>query len=200
MTLRGVEMRNRVESAWLGLLLGTGVIVARMGSDGSANAATAAPTKKAAPAPVRDLNGVWAAPVADARLNPTAPLTPYGKAQFATHKNDTAYSVAASNDPLKTCDPQGFPRNVLNEIRGIEFEQVPNKMLELLQYQRTWREIWTDGRRLPTNVGEPRADPIQGGTASRLASGMEITPSSWTPSEPMTRPGSIASVILAARI
>jgi hypothetical protein len=107
----------------------------------------------AAPAPIHDLNGVWAAPTPDARLNPTAPLTPWGKAQFATHKNEQDFSVAASNDPLKMCDPQGFPRNILNELRGIEFEQVPNKMLELLQYQRTWREIWMDGRKLPTNVG-----------------------------------------------
>jgi hypothetical protein len=114
-----------------------------------------APAKKAAPAPVRDLNGVWATGAPDARLNPTPPLTAFGKAQFATHKNSQAYSVAASNDPLKSCDPQGFPRNILNELRGIEFEQVPNKMLELLQYQRTWREIWTDGRKLPANVGEP---------------------------------------------
>jgi len=30
---------------------------------------------------------------------------------------------------------------------------VPKRMLELYQYQRIWREIWTDGRKLPTNVG-----------------------------------------------
>jgi hypothetical protein len=160
-------MRNYIECACFGLLVS--LVLSLPGA-----AQTARPTqpateaKKAAPAPVRDLNGVWAAPGPDARLNPTAPMTAWGKEQFATHKNDQAYSVAASNDPLKTCDPQGFPRNILNELRGIEFEQVPNKMLELLQYQRTWREIWTDGRKLPTNVGaaggpDPRWYGFSGG-------------------------------------
>jgi hypothetical protein len=153
MTLRVAEARNRAARAWVGLLAAL-VLTSPALAQRNMQPATA-PAKKAAPAPVRDLNGVWATALPDAKLNPTAPLTAFGKAQFATHKNDQANSVAASNDPLKTCDPQGFPRNILNELRGIEFEQVPNKMLELLQYQRTWREIWTDGRKLPTNVGEP---------------------------------------------
>jgi hypothetical protein len=144
-------MQTSIEWAWLGLLLG--LTLSSAASAQTASPAPPAPAKTAAPAPARDLNGVWATAQPDARLNPTAPLTPWGKEQFATHKSDWAYSVAASNDPLKTCDPQGFPRNVLNEIRGIEFEQTPNKMLELLQYQRTWREIWTDGRKPPANVG-----------------------------------------------
>jgi hypothetical protein len=29
----------------------------------------------------------------------------------------------------------------------------PDKIVQLLQYQRVFREIWTDGRRLPTDVG-----------------------------------------------
>ncbi len=149
-------MRNRVACGSLGVLVALLLALSSPAlAQNTRNMQPAtAPPKKAAPAPARDLNGVWMAPAPDARLNPTAPLTPYGKAQFATHKNSQAYSVASSNDPLKTCDPQGFPRNILNELRGIEFEQVPNKTLELLQYQRTWREIWTDGRKLPTNVGQ----------------------------------------------
>jgi hypothetical protein len=156
MGLRFAETRNRDACAGFGLLVTLVLVLASpaLAQNTRATPPAAAPAKRAAPAPVRDLNGVWATALPDARLNPTAPLTAFGKAQFATHKNSQAYSVAASNDPLKMCDPQGFPRNILNELRGIEFEQVPNKMLELLQYQRTWREIWTDGRKLPTNVGE----------------------------------------------
>jgi hypothetical protein len=148
-----LKMRNRISRARLGLLMALVLSSPALAQTARPAQPAAAPAKSAAAAPVGDLNGVWTAPAPDARLNPTAPLTPFGKAEFATHKNDQAYSVAASNDPLKTCDPQGFPRNVLNEIRGIEFEQLPNKMLELLQYQRTWREIWTDGRKPPANVG-----------------------------------------------
>jgi hypothetical protein len=145
-------MRNSIECEWLGLLVALALSSTALAQ--AARPTQFAPSTKAAPAPARDLNGVWATAQPDAKLNPMPPMTPWGKEQFATHKSDWAYSVAASNDPLKTCDPQGFPRNVLNEIRGIEFEQVPNKMLELLQYQRTWREIWTDGRKPPANVGE----------------------------------------------
>src|SRR5262249_40217822 len=55
-------------------------------------------------------------------------------------------------------DPLGFPRSILYETRGVAFEQVPRRTLQLLQYQRIWREIWTDGRKLPTNVGASGAD------------------------------------------
>jgi hypothetical protein len=64
-----------------------------------------------------------------------------------------AAPVAQSNDPLVTCDPLGFPRSVMHELRGMEFVQAPNKMVQLLQYQRVFREIWTDGRSLPKDVG-----------------------------------------------
>lgn len=146
-------MRYPIGYVWLALLVALAFSSTALAQN--ARSAQPAPSSKAAPAPARDLNGVWAAPGPDSRLDPMPPMTAWGKQQAATHKNDFAYSVAASNDPLKTCDPQGFPRNILNEIRGIEFEQIPNKMLELLQYQRTWREIWTDGRKSPANVGAP---------------------------------------------
>jgi hypothetical protein len=35
----------------------------------------------------------------------------------------------------------------------MEFVQGPNKVVQLLQYQRVFREIWTDGRSLPADVG-----------------------------------------------
>jgi hypothetical protein len=50
------------------------------------------------------------------------------------------------------------PRSALFETRGFAFEQVPRRTLQLLQYQRIWREIWTDGRPLPTNVGGAAKD------------------------------------------
>ena len=66
--------------------------------------------------------------------------------------------MSKTNDPLATCDPLGFPRASLYETRGFQFEQVPKRMLELYQYQRVWREIWTDGRKLPTNVGATKGE------------------------------------------
>jgi hypothetical protein len=69
-----------------------------------------------------------------------------------------AVPIAQTNDPLVTCNPEGFPRSALFETRGFAFEHVPRRTLQLLQYQRIWREIWTDGRPLPTNVGAPGKD------------------------------------------
>jgi hypothetical protein len=49
----------------------------------------------------------------------------------------------------------GFPRSSLNEIRAVMFAQMPDRVLEVYQYSRLWREILTDGSPLPTNVGQP---------------------------------------------
>ena len=92
------------------------------------------------------------------RINKPAPMTPWGQAQFATHKTNGAALVAESTDPMVKCDPLGFPRNITWEIRGIQFVTAPTKTVELFQYQRIWREIWTDGRALPKNAGSDAID------------------------------------------
>ena len=106
-------------------------------------------------APRRDLSGVWLG-VAVPHLEPTAPMTERGQALFDAAKpmyGPRAVPVANSNDPLVTCDPLGFPRAILHEMRGMEFVQAPTRVVQLLQYQRAFREIWTDGRALPADVG-----------------------------------------------
>jgi hypothetical protein len=108
-------------------------------------------------APRRDLTGFWAGQVA-AKLNEVAPLTPWGQEQFRLHKNNGEFPVSESNDPIKGCDPLGFPRNMLFMTRGIAFAEMPGRMLELFQFNRVWREIWTDGRQLPKDVGGNSAD------------------------------------------
>ena len=115
----------------------------------------AAPVKKAEPAPRRDLSGVWLGPVIP-RKQPAPPMTPWAQKFFDEAKPLTgprAQPIAKTNDPFVMCDPMGIPRSVLYETRGIAFEHVPRRTRELFQYGRTWREIWTDGRKLPTNVG-----------------------------------------------
>ena len=112
------------------------------------------------PAPVKDINGVWAGTAAP-RVNPPPPMTPAGQAAFKANKpffGPDLVPVAQSNDPMIHCDPIGFPRDVLFEIRGIKFVQIPTETLQLNQYQRTWREIWTDGRALPKGVGGDAPD------------------------------------------
>lgn len=120
------------------------------------------PAKKSEPAPKRDLSGYWLGN-AVMRLEPAPPMTPAAQRFFDEAKplqGPRAVAIAKTTDPLVNCDPLGFPRNVLYELRGVAFEQVPRKTLQLFQYQRTFREIWTDGRKLPTNVGGSGQDAL----------------------------------------
>ena len=108
-------------------------------------------------APRRDLSGFWAGLV-EPKLKEVPPMTPWGQEQFRLHKSTWNFPVAESNDPGNGCDPLGFPRNMLYQTRGIAFTQMPGRMLELFLYNQVWREIWTDGRELPKNVGGSSAD------------------------------------------
>ena len=104
------------------------------------------------PAPKKSIVGFWAGP-ASAKINEIAPMTPWGQEQFKTHKSSGEYPVSESNDPLKTCDPLGFPRNMLYQSRGVAFAEMPDRFIAMSEYNRVWREIWTDGRPLPKDIG-----------------------------------------------
>ena len=117
----------------------------------------ASSTGSGGPAPRQDLTGFWTGPIT-AKLNPVPPMTPWGQEQFRSHKNHSQYSEAESNDPMKYCDPMGFPRDMLYDNRGFAFAPMPGKILQAFQFNRVWREIWTDGRELPKNVGGRTAD------------------------------------------
>jgi hypothetical protein len=121
------------------------------------------------PAPKRDLTGTWAGPSSGMAVpkgtnaqEPTAPpLTPLGQQLFSLNKTLGEYSPAGTNDPhFRYCDPFGFPQNMTNEIRGMIITTLPDRMFLLIQYQDVWREIWTDGRSLPTNVGGRGKDAL----------------------------------------
>ena len=117
--------------------------------------------KPSGPAPKRDLNGVWTGPVDSIGQN-FPPFTPEGEERFKMNKPEPIFHLANTNDPLATCDPLGFPRNVLNETRGMQFIQLPDRMMIIYQYQKTWRQAWTDGRPLPTKVD------VKGGISSNF--------------------------------
>ena len=105
--------------------------------------------------PAREISGVWlGGPVPPLEIPP--PMTPRGQALFDAARpmyGSRSVPVVRSDDPLVTCDPLGMPRSVLHETRGVEFMQGPDKVVLLQQYQRVFREAWTDGRPLPTDVG-----------------------------------------------
>jgi len=121
------------------------------------------------PAPKRDMSGTWVGPGVSNKPDPVPPMTPAGQAAFKERKS---YGVASrlggqgrdqageaeSNDPFITCDPLGFPRNLLAHAitarGGTLFATAPGRILIGYEQQRIWREIWTDGRALPKAVDQ----------------------------------------------
>src|SRR5687768_12113308 len=113
------------------------------------------------PAPVRDLTGTWAGASSgagvtggrDGGLAPP-PFTPLGKQLNDRIRPMGIYSPAGTNDPhARYCDPLGFPRNMNEQLRGMTIAALPNRTFVLLMFMHIWREVWSDGRALPTNVG-----------------------------------------------
>jgi len=113
------------------------------------------------PAPKRDFSGAWVGPQ-DRVLGPFPAMTPAGEALFKMNKPYVGFEpldgkeIPPSNDPFTTCDPLGFPRNLLAHAvswrGGMLFGSAPNRMIVNYEQQRVWREIWMDGRELPKKV------------------------------------------------
>ena len=114
------------------------------------------------PAPKHDLTGAWVGPQNVSR-DPMPPMTPAGEARFKQSKpyiqggaREADVTTFASNDPFITCDPLGFPRDLLNHAvssrGGMLFQPGANRMFVMFEQQRVWREIWMDGRELPKDV------------------------------------------------
>jgi hypothetical protein len=124
------------------------------------------------PAPKQDLSGAWVGPLSN-KPDPVPPMTPTGEKVFKTRKGYSEVSnqknatgpLGGSNDPFITCDPLGFPRDLLahavSNRGGTLFGSAPNRILIGYEQQRIWREIWMDGRKLPDKVDVP------GGAESR---------------------------------
>jgi len=120
--------------------------------------AEAAKPAHAAPAPRHDLTGIWDVEntlegISPAGVKTHAPFTQEG-ANVANNvykpgDGPRRVSIGLVNDPLDSCDPAGFPRDLLFELRPFQVVQTPNQVLMLYQYQKVWRSIWTDGRALP---------------------------------------------------
>jgi hypothetical protein len=136
------------------------------------SAQTQAPAKAAVPFDAHDLSGNWnlvSRIQTFSNVNPggrggrgpapvyaEAPLTAAGRAKFETNKpgyGPRATPPAFGNDPMGTCDPLGIPRNIVTGWAPlhdwIDIVQLPNRMLQLIEWHHDWREIWTDGRQLP---------------------------------------------------
>jgi len=127
---------------------------------------------KSAPAPFHDISGTWdpangaedggqfsgakALPVDGRGLEP--PYTPLGLEAYRSTKPTNSFRMvlpAEGNDPVNSCEPQGFPRENLFQLRTTQILQMPDKVVVLYEFGKIWRVIWTDGRELPKDP-EPR--------------------------------------------
>jgi hypothetical protein len=95
----------------------------------------------------QNLSGVWVArdgqgPALLTNLKEEPPMTVWGKEQLSVN--------ATRKDPHAKCDPAGVPRAYLS-ARPIEFIETANRVLVFYEEYHDWRQIWMDGRALPTN-------------------------------------------------
>jgi hypothetical protein len=131
----------------------------------------AAPGAKPGPAPAHDISGTWepangwrnGVQASGAYNYPSdgkhfVPYTPAGEAAWKTHKYGDgfgSYPLEEVNDPFEMCDPIGFPRIDLHDLRAVQMVQTPQKVLMVYENDQVWRDIWTDGRDFP-KIFEPR--------------------------------------------
>jgi hypothetical protein len=123
------------------------------------------PKTAPAPAPKRDLSGVWhyegnggSEPIAPDNLIP--PMTPWAQARYDAEKPGYGRKRSpGGNDPILQCDPMGFPR-VMFLYTVFEFVQAPGRVIQFFEREHEYRSIWTDGRSLPKD-----ADPTWYGYA-----------------------------------
>ena len=93
------------------------------------------------------------------------PMTPEGQAKLKTVKtgyngrelgNGVVQDMKQWNDPIMWCDPPGWPRVLWHpETPGMKFVMTPAEVIQFFENTHTWRDMWTDGRKLADDP-EPR--------------------------------------------
>src|SRR5690348_8651319 len=112
------------------------------------------------PFDVHDISGVWNGNPKDLTVN-GIPLnvaaipafTPYGQKLFEANLSDSPQWN--SKDPHNVCDPMGWPRLMTFNF-GFQFVVLPDRVVQFFEWSHTWRDIWTDGRKLPADPPIPR--------------------------------------------
>jgi hypothetical protein len=100
------------------------------------------------PFDVHDISGVWGDNGIELDVKALPPLTPEGQKLYDATL--TTVPGVNSKDPMNICDPLGYPRAFAYNY-GMEFIQLPDRVLQFFEFQHTYRTIWTDGRKLPTD-------------------------------------------------
>ena len=100
-----------------------------------------------------DISGVWGDNGIELDLKTLPPFTPEGQKMFDATL--TTVPGVNSKDPMNICDPLGYPRAFAYNY-GMEFIQIPGRVLQFFEFQSSHRTIWTDGRKLPEDPDVPR--------------------------------------------
>jgi hypothetical protein len=167
--LKEIDMRNRIIGSTLALFaLAASAVFSQGAPAGRGNAgrgAATAPPAAVAPAPARDLTGVWmmrnppGANRAYTNFTYTDPqkeppsLTAWGEARFkeAKDSNGGTYTLGETNDPVLTkCYPPGVPRVYFHPY-PFEVVQTPKQTLLIYEYDHWLRRVHTDGRPVPND-------------------------------------------------
>ncbi len=127
------------------------------------DAASPIPPKVVPPAVTfnpRDLSGVWLRQGRQGLSDGPPPrMTAAGEAIFRQsvplESLATSRAPIQGNDPIMRCDPWGYPRAMLDFGAPIEFAHLPTRIVQFLEWTHVWRDIWLDGRSLPTDP-DPR--------------------------------------------
>ena len=123
------------------------------------------PTATAQPFDPHDISGIWKNP---GGFDPVIgsdrpPMTDWGKEKWSKTRASARNSPLAFgfyadqkdwNDPLFQCDPSGYPRNL--DYSNYRFVKLPNEFVEFFERDHVWRDLWTDGRKLPGPDVKPR--------------------------------------------
>ena len=124
-----------------------------------------APPAKPQPFDPHDISGFWRNP---GGFNPIIgtnrpPMTEWGKEKWSktrasARNTPLAFGFYADqkdwNDPLFLCDPSGYPRNL--DYSNYRFVKLPDEFVMFFERDRVWRDLWTDGRKLPGPDAKPR--------------------------------------------
>jgi hypothetical protein len=94
-------------------------------------------------------------PVSEWTKEPQLPFTAAGRAKFnetKPGKGPRAGLPAKGNDPLSDANVPGLLRTLVYG-RPFQFIHTEDKIVQLFEWFRIWREIWTDGRKIPVDRG-----------------------------------------------
>jgi hypothetical protein len=122
-------------------------------------------TPKAQPFDPHDISGIWKNPGGFDPIIGTnrPPMTDWGKEKWSKTRASARNTPLAFgfyqdqkdwNDPLFQCDPSGYPRNL--DYSNYRFVKLPDEFVMFFERDRVWRDLWTDGRKLPGPEAKPR--------------------------------------------